>query len=128
CPVRRYRAVRFQFDQLLTAAITLARVLWLQGLADQALREVKSNIEHAVSVNHTLSLCNALAQAACPIALLVGDFAMAERYTAMLRNHTRKNTLDVWRAYADCFDGERLIRCGDLDTRLSLLHRPREAL
>ena len=120
-PVSRSHAVRFQFDQRVTARITLARVLWLQGLADQALREVKSNIEHAVSVNHTLSLCNALAQAACPIALLVGDFAMAERYTAMLRNHTRKNTLDVWRAYADCFDGERLIRCGDLDTGLSLL-------
>ena len=46
---------------------------------------------------------------------------MAERYTAMLRSHTGKNTLDVWRAYADCFDGERLIRCGDLDTGLSLL-------
>jgi predicted ATPase len=39
----------------------------------------------------------------------------------MLRSHTGKNTLDVWRAYADCFDGERLIRCGDLDTGLSLL-------
>jgi predicted ATPase len=66
-------------------------------------------------------LCNALAQGACPIALLVGDFAMAERYTALLRSHLGKNTLGVWRAYADCFDGERLIRCGDLDTGLSLL-------
>jgi hypothetical protein len=27
----------------------------------------------------------------------------------------------VWRAYADCFDGERLIRCGDIDAGLSLL-------
>jgi predicted ATPase/DNA-binding winged helix-turn-helix (wHTH) protein len=120
-PVSRSHVVRFQFDQRVTARITLARVLWLQGLADQALREVKDNIEHAVSINHTLSLCNALAQGACPIALLVGDFVMAERYTAMLRSHTGKNTLDVWRAYADCFDGERLIRCGDLDTGLSLL-------
>jgi predicted ATPase/DNA-binding winged helix-turn-helix (wHTH) protein len=120
-PVSRSHVVRFQFDQRVTARITLARVLWLQGLADQALREVKSNIEHAVSINHTLSLCNALAQGACPIALLVGDFVTAERYTAMLRSHTGKNTLNVWRAYADCFDGERLIRCGDLDMGLSLL-------
>jgi predicted ATPase/DNA-binding winged helix-turn-helix (wHTH) protein len=120
-PVSRSHVVRFQFDQRVTARITLARVLWLQGLADQALREVKGNIEHAVSIDHTLSLCNALAQGACPIALLAGDFVMAERYTAMLRSHTGKNTLDVWRAYADCFDGERLIRCGDLDTGLSLL-------
>jgi predicted ATPase/DNA-binding winged helix-turn-helix (wHTH) protein len=122
-PVRRSHIVRFQFDQRVTARITLARVLWLQGFADQALREVKSNIEHAVSINHTLSLCNALAQGACPIALLVGDFAMAERYTAMLRSHTGRKMLDVWGTYADCFDGERLIRCGDLDTGLLLLHR-----
>ncbi|HEY2537983.1 MAG TPA: winged helix-turn-helix domain-containing protein, partial [Stellaceae bacterium] len=120
-PVSRSHVVRFQFDQRVTARITLARVLWLQGLADQALREAKGNIERAVSINHTLSLCNALAQGTCPIALLVGDFVMAERYTAMLRSHTKKNTLDVWRAYADCFDGERLIRCGDLDTGVSLL-------
>ncbi len=122
-PVSRSHSVRFQFDQRVTARITLARVLWLQGSADQALHEVKGNIEHAVSTDHTLSLCNALAQGACPIALLVGDFAMAERYTAMLRSHTGMNTLDVWRAYADCFDGERLIRCGDLYTGLSLLQR-----
>jgi predicted ATPase len=120
-PVNRSHVVRYQFDQRVTARITLARALWLQGLADQALHEIKSNIEHAVSINHTLSLCNALAQGGCPMALLVGDFVLAERYTAMLRSHTGKNTLDVWRAYADCFDGERLIRCGDLDTGLSLL-------
>jgi predicted ATPase/DNA-binding winged helix-turn-helix (wHTH) protein len=120
-PVNRSHVVRFQFDQGVTARITLARVLWLQGFADRALHEIRSNIEHAASISHTLSLCNALAQGACPIALLVGDFVMAERYTAMLRSHTGRNTLDVWRAYADCFDGERLIRCGNLDAGLSLL-------
>src|SRR5260370_41065724 len=46
---------------------------------------------------------------------------MAERYAGKRRSHTGKNTLDVWRAYADCFDGERLVRCDDLDTGLSLL-------
>ena len=127
-PVSRSHAVRFQFDQRVTARITLARALWLQGLADQALREVTDNVEHAVSLNHALSLCNALAQAACPIALLVGDFAMAERYTAMLRSHTIRNSLDVWRAYADCFDGERLIRCGELAAGLSLLRPAVEEL
>jgi predicted ATPase len=120
-PVSRSHAVRFQFDQGATARITLARVLWLQGLADQAVREVRSNVEHVTSLNHALSLCNTLAQAACPIALLVGDFGMAERYTVMLRGLAARNTLDVWRAHADCLDGERLIRCGDLDPGLSLL-------
>src|SRR5260370_13463472 len=62
-PVNRSHVVRFQFDQRVTARITLARVLWLQGLADQALSEVKSNIEHAVSINHTFHYATHLRRA-----------------------------------------------------------------
>lgn len=51
----------------------LARV-WLIGLADQAVQEATSNVEHAACLNHIFSLCNALAQAVCSIALLVEDF------------------------------------------------------
>jgi predicted ATPase/DNA-binding winged helix-turn-helix (wHTH) protein len=120
-PVHRAHTVRFQFDQRVTARITLARVLWLQGFADAALREVGDNVEHALSTSHTLSLCNALAQAACPVALLAGDLAAAERYAAMLRGRTAAHALDVWRAYADGFEGELLVRRGDPDAGLPLL-------
>src|SRR5262249_41388410 len=120
-PINRSPVVRFQFDQRVTARITLARALWLQGCADQALREIEDNIEHAVSLHHTLSLCNALAQAACPVALLAGDFAAAERYTLMLRSHTAMHALNVWRAYADCFEGELAIRRGAPNRGLPLL-------
>ena len=120
-PVSRSHTVQFHFDQRVTAHIMLARILWLQGFADQALRNVESNIEHAVSINHTLSLANALAQAACPVALLAGDFAAAEHYIEMLRRHTTMHALDVWHAQADCFDGELAIRRGNPDRGLSLL-------
>ena len=80
-PVQRSHAARFQFHQRVSARMTLARVLWLQGFPDQALGCAKANIEDAVTINHTLSLCNALANAACPLALLVGDLAAAEHYT-----------------------------------------------
>ena len=120
-PVSRSHTVRFHFDQRVTARIVLARVLWLQGFPDQALREVASNIEYAVSFNHTLTLANALAQAACPVALLAGDFAATARYTEMLRLHTAMPGLDVWRAYADCYDGELAIRRGDVERGLPLL-------
>ena len=99
-PVNRSRVVRFQFDQRMAACVTLARVLWQQGCADQAACEIEGNIEYAASVNHTLSLCNMLVQAACPIALLAGDFAAAERYLEMLRSHTTQHALNVWRAVA----------------------------
>lgn len=112
-PVRRSHAVRFQFDQRVTARITLARVLWLQGFPDQALRCVEVNIADALSINHALSLCNALAQAACPVALLAGDLAAAERYTMMLLDQTTRDVFDIWHAYGRCFEGELLMKRGD---------------
>jgi hypothetical protein len=120
-PTQRSDAVRFQFDQRVTAHITLARALWLQGFADQAVRDVESNIEHAVSINHTLSLCNALAQAACPVALLAGELSAAERFIAMLLHHAERHALDVWHAYGRCFKGDLLRRQGDVDDGLQLL-------
>lgn len=120
-PVRRSHAVRFQFDQRVTARITLTRVQWLQGFPDQALRCAEINIDDALSINHTLSLCNALAQGACPVALLAGDLAAAERYTMLLLNQTARDELDIWRAYAGCFEGELQIKRGNLAAGLPRL-------
>jgi predicted ATPase/DNA-binding winged helix-turn-helix (wHTH) protein len=120
-PRHRSHLVRFQFDQQITARITLSRVLWLQGLADQAMATVQGNIDNARALNHTLSLCNALAQAACPVALMIGDLPAAERFTTLLRDLTTREALDVWRTYADCFQGQLLVRRGDPDSGLRLL-------
>jgi predicted ATPase len=113
-PVQRSHAVRFQFHQRVSARMTLARVLWLQGFSDQALSCAKANIDDAVAINHTLSLCNALANAACPVALLVGDLAAAEHYTKMLLSHTARDAFDVWRAFGGCFEGDLHVRRGNL--------------
>jgi predicted ATPase len=68
-----------------------------------------------------LSLCNFLAQAACPVALWTGDLSTADRYTALLYERTARDALEIWQAYADCFKGEHLVKVGDTDTGLSLL-------
>ena len=120
-PTKRSDVVRFQFDQRVTARITLGRVLWLQGFADEAMRTVESNIDDALSINHTLTLCNALAQAACPVALYAGDLAAAERFTSMLLDQTARHGLDVWSAYGQCFKGILLIKRGGLDVGLRSL-------
>jgi len=120
-PASRSDAVRFQFDQRITARITQARVLWLQGFADQAMRVVEESIDHALSTDHMLSLCNTLAQAACPVALLAGALPQAERFTSMLLQHTERHALQIWHHYANCFAGELLIRSSNLDAGLPLL-------
>jgi len=70
---------RYQFDQRVTARATLARILWLQGFPDRAVRSAEESVEAAQASGDVLSLCNALVQAACPV---VGDLASAERYIA----------------------------------------------
>ena len=120
-PPSRSHVVRFQFDQQVTARITLARVLWLQGFADQALRVSESNIEHALSIDHILSLCNALVQGACPVALLAGALPLAEHFTAMLLQETERRSFQIWHSYGQCFRGELLLKAGDIDAGLPLL-------
>src|SRR5262249_23375809 len=80
-----------------------ARILWLQGKADQALRVVGRNIEEGHALGHALTFCSVLGQSACPITYLAGDFAAAARYGAMLREHTERHPVRLWQVWAGCF-------------------------
>ena len=108
---RRSHLVRFQYDQRLTAQITLARDLWLQGYADRALALVERMIAEAQALDHTLTLGAVVCDAACFIALWVGDMALAARYTEVLKAHTSP-AYRGWHSLADGFEGEILIRQG----------------
>jgi predicted ATPase/DNA-binding winged helix-turn-helix (wHTH) protein len=127
-PSLRSHVARFSFDQRVSARITLAPILFVQGHPAQALREMEDVIAGALADGHRLSLINALADGACPIALWAGDLAAAERYMALFEETTRTWALDVWRIYAECFRGELLIRSGDTATGVALLRRATAAL
>jgi predicted ATPase/DNA-binding winged helix-turn-helix (wHTH) protein len=115
---RRSDLVRFQFDQQASSRNVLARILWLRGFQDQAMREVTKNVEYAVSINHAISLCNVLAQAACPIALLNGELEIAERYISMLLQHAEQNAQRYLRAYGEGYKGLILTRRGAFEDGL----------
>ena len=91
-PLRQSHMIRFQFDLPVAARGTLARVLWLQGFPDQAMRMSKDNVEDARAIDRvaSVSLYWAL-DAACVIALTVGDLATAEQSLAMLLEHAVKH-------------------------------------
>jgi predicted ATPase/DNA-binding winged helix-turn-helix (wHTH) protein len=127
-PALRSHVARFQDDQTVLARVTLGRILWLQGYPDRALREMEDNIARALERGHVLSLTHALADGACPVALLVGDLAAAERYIALLENNTRARSLDVWHSYAECYRGELLIRRGEAAAGVVMLRRAVGAL
>jgi predicted ATPase len=92
----------------------LARILWLQGYPEQATRVAEANVEAARLTDHPLSLCDALVGAACPVALLTGDLAAAERHIRMLFVQTERDMLEFHRALGICFEGEILVQQGDV--------------
>ena len=115
------QTVRLRFNMRISTHYCQARVLWLQGYADQALRVVERNIEEGRAIGHALSLCSALGQGACPIAFLAGDFDAAARYSAMLLDHAERHPMRLWQRWARCFNGMVMAKRRDLATGLDIL-------
>jgi predicted ATPase/DNA-binding winged helix-turn-helix (wHTH) protein len=88
--------IRFQIDGQMSTLAVLARVLWLQGFLDQAVRTAEMSVEKAQATGSALSRCYALALAACPIALWVGNSAAAAHYAGMLFEESTKHGLPLW--------------------------------
>ncbi len=121
-------AIRFQFDQRVTARIVLSRCKWFLGREQEAMADVAATLEYAESIGHYASLTNALAEAACPLALMSGDDELAARYISMLRGHTKATLLDVWRTYAECFEAELVRKAGDNQASLRQLRHGLQSL
>jgi predicted ATPase/DNA-binding winged helix-turn-helix (wHTH) protein len=109
----RSHIIRFGYDQRVLADNILAEFLWLKGSPDQAMSIVERNVIYAQSLNHELSLCNALGQSACPIALFVGDLAAADRYVTALLEHSTARALPLWIATGRCFQAVLHIKSGN---------------
>jgi predicted ATPase/DNA-binding SARP family transcriptional activator len=119
-PARRSHAIRFQYDQRVATRMILARILWLQGFPDQALRTAQSNVEDARALDHALSVCYAL-EAACLVALWSGDLVAGGGSVAMLLDHSARHALAVWHARGRCLNGVLLIKRGEIVPGLEVL-------
>lgn len=112
---------KFQFDQKSTANIILARCHWVLGNTEKALRLVEETVDYTVSIADELSLTNVLAEAACPITLLMDRVDLAEKYITLLAEHTKSLSLDVWNTYARCFRADLTFREGRAEECLAEL-------
>ncbi|MBV9634219.1 MAG: winged helix-turn-helix domain-containing protein [Methylobacteriaceae bacterium] len=113
--------VRFIFDQQLIARCTLARIMWLQGLPDQATTTMESAIAEAKANNDMLTLGQALLHAACPISIFIGDLQGLQSLVATLADFSSRNAMGFWGAWSRCFEGVYLIKSGDLHGGLTRL-------
>jgi predicted ATPase/DNA-binding winged helix-turn-helix (wHTH) protein len=113
--------VRVRFEMRVSTHYFQARILWLQGFPEQALRVVERNIEEGDAAGQALTFCSVLGQAACPIAFWAGDLDAAARYGAMLLDHTERNPVRLWQIWARCFKGLVIAKRGDSSAGLEAL-------
>jgi tetratricopeptide (TPR) repeat protein len=119
---RSHEAIRFQLDQRVAAHTCLARVLWSLGFPDEAVRTATGAVDEAREMDQPLSLCFALGIAAGPVMLWVGDLAAAERYVAMLLDHSARHGLPSWGALGRTYQGVLATRRGGSGFRSRQLH------
>jgi predicted ATPase len=120
--------IRYQYDQRVVLDCYYARVLWLQGLGDQARRHTESLVEYARTKDHLLSLLYSLVIAACPIALYVGDLTTADHHVRLALDLAARHALEVWTVWAQCFEAILLIKRGENGAGSQLLQSSLERL
>ena len=95
------RSSGFHFDQRVAGLTVMARVLWLQGHPEQALRHATDAVQESMSIEHPLSLCYALAIGAAPVAFWCGDMVKAREWSTLLKHTAHERSLHFWQAYGD---------------------------
>jgi predicted ATPase/DNA-binding winged helix-turn-helix (wHTH) protein len=91
--------IRFQLDGRTEARVFLMRVLWFQGLADQAVRMAEKCLGDAQAIDHASSQCFALALGICPLALWTGNLGAAAHHTSLLGDLSSRHGLSHWAPY-----------------------------
>jgi predicted ATPase/DNA-binding winged helix-turn-helix (wHTH) protein len=91
-------------DQRIVGSATLARVLWLQGLRDQALKLAEESLIAACDQQQAIVTCYVLVEALVPLMLLSGKRSRAAQAIALLQEVSGRAGLSVSQACARCFD------------------------
>jgi hypothetical protein len=114
-------AVWFRYDIRVMAQASLARVLCLQGLTDQAKAMAAASRHGAEQADHPLMLCHSLAEAACSVALMVTDLDAAAGAVAALIAAATGQGAEYWRIMGRCMEGVLHIRRGEFRQGCTLL-------
>lgn len=93
-----------QFDHRVAGYAELARILWIQGFPERAVRAGEQSLQRAASIDHGLSLCRAL-NGVCTVMLWTGDRVEAKLLSAMLFDCSSRHSLAYWQLWARCLQG-----------------------
>jgi len=90
----------YQVDHLSASLMQLARILWIQGYPDRAMRTIEEALAQAEKTNQVLSVIYVLLFGACPIALWAGEIDLAHEYVLKLEVCTTDKALPFCREWA----------------------------
>lgn len=94
-------------DPLIFSHGTLARIVWIQGDPDRAMKMVEQTVNLVRTDTLEPSLSHVLAVAAVPLALMTGDLHAVDRYLDVLRSQVALHGMDIWCKYCDCLSAQR---------------------
>jgi predicted ATPase len=120
-PASGRHKILFQYDQRVLARARLARALWVQGYSDQAKEQARISLEEAEAADPGFTLCWVLHHAVCPIALLTGDIAIADRGVAMMTDVATRLDAALLKILGSYWEGKALVERRELARGSALL-------
>jgi len=93
-----------EYDSGAATRSHLARILWLQGLADSAISVAEDGVVYSRSLEYPPPLCYVLAYAACPIAFWTGQAAVAHDYVGLLLEQSADLSFGYWQSWRRCYE------------------------
>jgi predicted ATPase/DNA-binding winged helix-turn-helix (wHTH) protein len=124
----RWNTVGFRIDHGIVARATLARVSWVQGQTQEALRLAHHALDAALEYEHDMVTCYVLVEALIPIALLMSERAVAEAGIAMLRARASHAGFAIWTTCCDCYEEYLQSMSGEGQCRLPQFRASLDAL
>ena len=91
-------------DRGITMGMLLSRILWLQGLPDQAEKAVARALELARQEGGSITTTYVMGLAACPLAMWTGRRELALERISRFKRLARENSLALWSVYATAFE------------------------
>jgi predicted ATPase len=120
-PASGRHKILFQYDQRVLARARLARALCVQGYSDQAKEQARISLEEAEAADPGFTLGWVLHHAECPIALLTGDLAIADRGVATMKDVATRLDAALWRILGSYWEGKALVERRDFARGSALL-------
>lgn len=123
-PSDGHHPLLFRRDPQVLARVRLARALALRGFLDRAHAEARASFETARSSGAGITVCWAVHDALCPIALMMGDLAGAHGAVAAMRDWAARIDAPLWKMMAACWEGVLRIEQGEFARGIELISQP----